>query len=98
MPKGAQSSTREARSAVICVATERARRRGEESYSRTATTPDGGIAKGSAKSTALLWLVGKAGGGGGWAYDRVDELDLAALKLEHVKVEQRSGEHDKSDR
>ena len=27
--------------------TERARRRGEEPYSRTATTPDGGIAKGS---------------------------------------------------
>src|SRR5258708_23432892 len=43
---------------VIFVETERGRGRGEESYSCTATTPDGGIAKGSAKSTRLLELAG----------------------------------------
>jgi hypothetical protein len=44
---------------VIFVETERGRRRGEEPYSRRATTPDGGIAKGSAKSTALRlrWVM-----------------------------------------
>jgi hypothetical protein len=39
---------------MIFVETERAVRRGEEPYSRTATTPGARIAKVSAKSTALL--------------------------------------------
>ncbi len=42
---------------MIFVETERARWRGEESYSCTMTTPDAGIAKVSAKSTALLMEV-----------------------------------------
>jgi len=42
------------RRVAIFVEPERARRRDEESYSRTATIPDDGIAKGSAKSAALL--------------------------------------------
>jgi hypothetical protein len=38
---------------VIFAKTERDRRRDEEPYSCTVTIPDGGIAKGSAKSAAL---------------------------------------------
>jgi hypothetical protein len=58
-PKGQSNRERtecriEARSAVIFVETERGRRRDEEPYSCTVTIPDGGIATGSAKSTALL--------------------------------------------
>jgi 23S rRNA (uracil1939-C5)-methyltransferase len=60
------------RSAAIFVETERGRRRGEEPYSRTATTPDVGIAKVSAKSTALLVVTSLAPGGDGVAHVELD--------------------------
>jgi hypothetical protein len=47
---------------VVFVETERGRRRGEEPYSRTATTPDDGIAKVSAKNAALANPVGSSRG------------------------------------
>src|SRR3974390_1126540 len=53
---------------LIPVETERARWRGEEPYSRTATTPDGGLAKGSAKSAQGPAKISSKGGQGTRSY------------------------------
>src|SRR5258708_5337601 len=57
LPNSSARAARRSRSLVIFAETERGRRRGEERFTRgacTVTTPDDGIAKGSAKSSRLL--------------------------------------------
>ena len=72
---------------AICVETERGRRRGEESYSCTATTPDDGSAKVSAQSARLLGALD-----GDDAFDLLQGLHHA-LQLLQVRAHEREDVH-----